>query len=254
MPQELAKKSIYGAIRVKDECVLILYSTAIDNIGFQNFTIAHELCHYFLEDHIDKIIGPEGIHLSKANFSPKYKYETEADQFASGLLMPEILCKKLVSEYPDGLDGIKKLSVATMSSLTAAAIRYIDLTTSSSAVVVSVQGKIEYIVRTRDIFKLEPISLKGCMIPDRSLTSKFSIEKKFCYGESEEMETDLSLWIGGTKEIPCIEQVVTLGRTGQVLTVLTCQELNEEEDEDDDDESIDDDDSFNRRYGFSFRQ
>jgi Zn-dependent peptidase ImmA (M78 family) len=253
MPYELAQKSIYGAITTKDDIVLILYTTTINNMGFQNFTIAHELGHYFLDGHLEQVVGEDGFHFSTSNYSCASKLEREADNFASGLLMPEKLCKKLIGSYPDGLEGIKKLSEKTISSLTAAAIRYIDLTTSTAAVVVSSQGKFEYSVPTRDIYKFGKFPQRGNRIPAESLTEKFSSIQNCCYAESEEMDADLSMWIGGNKEIPCVEQVVTLGRTGKVLTVFVCQSL-EEDEEEDNDNPMDDDDNFNRRWGFTFNR
>lgn len=249
MPPELAKRSIYGAVSVKNDAITILYSTLIDNMGFQNFTIAHELGHYFLEGHFEEVLDVNGLHISDSDFCSKSPYEVEADHFAAGLLMPEKLCKKLVAQFPDGIDGIKALAKETWSSLTAAAIRYIDLTTAPSAIVISSGGSVEYTVPTREVVKLGSFPYRGSSIPSASLTAKFS---KACplmqeATDSGEMESDLSLWIGGRKSIPCIEQVLRLGRTGKVLTVLTCHELDEEEDE------RDNDDAFEKRWGLQFR-
>jgi len=66
----------------------ILYATHIASEGFQRFSIAHELGHYFLEGHIDHILPKDGVHESHAGFVSADPYELEADQFAGGLLMP----------------------------------------------------------------------------------------------------------------------------------------------------------------------
>ena len=251
MPHELAINSIYGALFMKNDAVTIYYSTAINNTGFQNFTIAHELGHYFLDGHINQVIGESGLHLSNSDFCSKDSFEFEADQFAAGLLMPEKLCKKLIGRYDDGLNGIMALANDTMSSLTAAAIRYIDLTTSTAAIVISSCGSFEYTVHTRDMVKLGSFPLRGAKIPIGSLTAKISrdriISENDC--ENKEIDSDLSLWMGGKKSIPCTEQVIKLGRTRKTLTVLTCSVIEDE----DEDEELDSDESFEKRWGLHFR-
>ena len=36
----------------------IAYATHIDNVGFQNFSVGHELGHYFLPGHVDAVLYP----------------------------------------------------------------------------------------------------------------------------------------------------------------------------------------------------
>ena len=63
----------------------IMVNSEIDNDGRKNFTIAHELGHYFLghtlNNHLDTEINEEGL--------SKEPIENEADYFATCLLMPE---------------------------------------------------------------------------------------------------------------------------------------------------------------------
>ena len=250
MPQKLASNTVYGALLVQNNFVKIYYSTTINNIGFKNFTIAHELGHYFLEGHIEQVIGESGVHISVSDFCSKDNYEFEADQFAAGLLMPEKLCKRLVGNNADGIEGIKALAKETWSSLTAAAIRYIDLTSASSAVVISSKGSLEYVVPTREMVKVGIFPPRGTKIPASTLTAKFFNMRDdipTLPDEEGELESDLSLWVGGQKSIPCTEQVVKLGRTGKILTVLTCCEFDDEENEQDSD------DEFQSRWGLKFR-
>jgi Zn-dependent peptidase ImmA (M78 family) len=68
---------------------VIAYATHIESPGFPNFSIAHELGHYFLEGHVDAVIGPDGVHRSHAGFSSDDRYELEAEHFAAALLMPD---------------------------------------------------------------------------------------------------------------------------------------------------------------------
>ena len=63
----------------------IIVNSAIDNDGRKNFTIAHELGHYFLghtlNNHLDNEINEEGL--------SNEPFEYEADFFATCLLIPE---------------------------------------------------------------------------------------------------------------------------------------------------------------------
>src|SRR5271168_3054036 len=60
----------------------ILYATDIASEGFQRFSVAHELGHYFLDGHIDHVLPKDGVHTSYAGFVSADPYGLEADQFA----------------------------------------------------------------------------------------------------------------------------------------------------------------------------
>jgi len=60
----------------------ILYATHLANEGFERFSVAHELGHYFLPGHIDAVLAGGGqVHTSRAGFVSDDKYENEADHF-----------------------------------------------------------------------------------------------------------------------------------------------------------------------------
>lgn len=57
----------------------IAYATHHENEGFENFSIAHELGHYFLPGHVEAVIVDDnGSHVSRAEYSSGDKYEAEA--------------------------------------------------------------------------------------------------------------------------------------------------------------------------------
>ena len=57
-------------MRVGDEFA-IAYAAHIDNEGFQRFSVAHELGHYFLEGHIEHVLKIGDVHESRAGFTSK---------------------------------------------------------------------------------------------------------------------------------------------------------------------------------------
>ena len=111
----------------------IIYAAHIDNIGFQNFSVAHELGHYYLPGHIDAVLSNHEIHESQAGFASGDRYEIEADHFAATLLMPRALFRKAMSTFGDGLAAIEKLAERCRTSLTATAIRYARCTREAVA-------------------------------------------------------------------------------------------------------------------------
>jgi len=225
MPTELATSNIHGALIVSDNRVGIFYSKKIENKGFQRFTIAHELGHYFLDGHFDVIFDITGLHTSEVAFQSLSHYEIEADHFAAGMLMPEKLCKKLIAKYADGLEAIHGLANECVVSITASAIRYIDIATAPSAIVISSKNIIEYSFFTKDFFKFGEMPKKGSKVPMG--TGAFSLEKE-PWRNIQELDSNISIWSGG-RSIDCFEQSIVLGQTDKVLTVLSCIEEEDEE-------------------------
>lgn len=221
----------------------IFYSTAIPSIGFQRFSIAHELGHYFLEGHIDQIpFDDGGFHSSKAGFFSADIYEKEADSFASGLLMPSRLFRKALNQHVDGLAGVKALAGLCETSLTATAIRYAELTEAASAVIVSTGQTVDFACLSSamkdysDIIWLRP----GDPLPRNTLTANFNAEHDL-FNENELVdETDLRLWLTGTRSREVIEEVIGLGAYGKTLTIVTCMDTAADgEDEEEEDALID---------------
>ena len=122
----------------------ILYASDIPNEGFQRFSVAHELGHYFLEGHIYHVLPNDGIHSSHAGFSSGDPYEQEADNFAVGLLMPGNPFKRLMGRARLGLADIEAAREACKTSLTSTAIRYAELTDDAIAVILSTGPVIDY--------------------------------------------------------------------------------------------------------------
>src|SRR5258708_19060370 len=122
----------------------ILYATHIDSDGFQRFSVAHELAHYFLEGHIDHVLPKDGVHVSEAGFTSADPYEMEADQFAAGLLMPGDLFKKALRKKTAGLQTIEDLAAVCRTSLTATGIRCAETSDDALAVIISTGNTIDF--------------------------------------------------------------------------------------------------------------
>lgn len=216
----------------------IVYATHITSEGFQKFCVAHELGHYHLPGHPEAILGPEGIHRSRAGFASGDKYEREADHFAAGLLMPRHLFVPAMRTAGEGFSAIEQLAQTCETSLTSTAIRYATCADEPVAVVVSQGRYIEYCFMSpslRDIPDIDWIR-KNEPLPTDSATYAFNQDPaRVSSAERADGSGDLRDWFGGTRGIELSEDVVGLGAYGKTLTVLFgIEEPDEEEEEDED--------------------
>jgi hypothetical protein len=222
----------------------ILYATHIPSEGFQRFSVGHELGHYFLEGHIDHILPKDGIHESHAGFVSADPYELEADQFAAGLLMPDVPFKRALARHDPGLEIVESLATLCRTSLTATAIRYAELTDDAVAIVISTGPAIDFCFLSDAIKALPQLTWlrKGTPVPRNTATAKFNANpERVANSDRTEAEIDIMDWLGGTRSARATEQVVGLGRYGKTLTVLTCpsvQDATYQEDDGDDDAGL----------------
>jgi len=218
----------------------IFYSTAIPSLGFQRFSIAHELGHYFLEGHVDQIPFDGDIHASRAGTFCRDVCEQEADSFASGLLMPSSLFKRALNDFEDGLAGVKGLADLCQTSLTATAIRYAELTEAASAVIVSTGKTVDFACMSptmKSFAKL--IWLRtGDLLPKGTLTANFNAQRDQFDEAERSDETDLRFWLDGTRSRDVVEEVIGLGRYGKTLTVLTCPDADGDGEDEEEEDSL----------------
>jgi hypothetical protein len=213
----------------------ILYATHIANEGYQRFSIAHELGHYFHPGHIDAVFADGGqVHTSRAGFVSDDKYENEADHFAAGLLMPDPMFRSALIKSDDGLAGIEHLSDLCRTSLTATAIRYVQKATIPVAIVISTGTRIDYCFMSDALKEFRGIDWmrKGSPLPASVLTRDFNGNAaNIADGKRQENMAGLQEWFGGGRSLEIREEVLGLGGYGKTLTVLTCDTFADEEDE-----------------------
>lgn len=219
----------------------IMYATHIDNEGFQRFSVAHELGHYFLEGHIDHVLSGDGVHASHAGFISGDPYELEADQFAAGLLMPGSMFSRAIGKHEPGLAAIESLAGLCRTSLTATAIRYSELTDDAVAVAISTGQTIDFCCLSDGMKSLKQLTWlkKGSPVPSGTATAHFNADPaRIATAERDENDIDTQDWLGGNRSVPATEEIVGLGGYGKTLTVLSCPSIIDDSyrDEDEDDE------------------
>ena len=219
----------------------IAYATHIDSVGFQRFSIAHELGHYLLPGHIDAVLDSQGTHQSCAGFGSRDRYEIEADHFAAGLLMPMFLFGRALRDAGDGLDAVRSLSDQCLTSLTATAIRYAQCTRDPLAIVVSTGERINYCFMSDGLKELEGLNWirKNQPLSENTATFAFNRNKEpSSASEQVEDSSNLQDWFGGARRIDVTEEVVGLGQYGKTLTVLTIPDLPDPDEMDEEDDLI----------------
>lgn len=232
-------RGISGALIFANDLVTLIYSTEHGNRGFENFSIAHELGHFFLPGHPDEIIKGGGMHVSRANFTENSSIELEADHFASGLLLPSALMRKFLQNHQVGLDGIIGLADEAETSLTAAAIRAAECSPYPMAVVVSEADKVSYAFMTDSFKSLGKLTWlrKGTPLPSSTTRAFNSDTTNILTARRTHGETDLCAWFDGSSRIALDEEVIGLGAYGFTLTILSSESLSEEPDQEEDEDA-----------------
>ncbi len=227
-----AAKGVSGMLLRVGDNFAIGYATHIKSIGFQRFSIAHELGHYFL-GHADSMFrGGKTVHESQAGFGSRDQIELEADHFAAGLLMPSDLFKAEAGKYSDGFTAIERLADRCQTSITASAIRYAELTDTAVAVVISTGSSVDYCFTSRSLRGIKGYRhpLKGSVLPKDSLTRDFNqTTSNISDAQREDDDADLIAWFHADDEIDASEEVIGLGDYGKTLTVITAKLPDEEE-------------------------
>lgn len=220
----------------------IAYATHIGSIGFQNFSVAHELGHYYLPGHIDAVLSNSDVHESHAGFASGDRYEIEADHFAATLLMPHALFTKAMSTAGDGLPAIESLAEQCCTSLTATAIRYARCAREPVAVVLSTGTRNLYCFMSdalKDVKEFNWIR-KGEGLSNDTVTFTFNQNPdNIRRAERDEGTTDLQNWFGGGRSLSATEQVIGLGNYNRTLTVLTALDLEEQIEDLDEERELD---------------
>jgi hypothetical protein len=222
------KSGISGCLIRIGDSFGIQYADHIDSPGFINFTVAHELGHYFIPGHPEALIkGKSGIHQSKSGFVSDNIYEKQADNFAKELLMPEHLFKDAMNESGSGFEAIEKLAGLCNTSLTATAIRYCLFSDDPFAIIMSEGKKVHWCFMSeslRDIREMQWLK-KGSLVPPQTLTADYNMQKdNILNNVREEAWSNLNKWFEDAPDVEMQEDVIGLGTYGRTLTILHTSE------------------------------
>jgi len=145
-------KTHEGRIFHDGEIGIITINKNIKEEGRKNFTLAHEIGHFFLEKEKKNFCKKEDF----LTFSNNKSKEHEANIFASELLMPEEWIKEYVDWKDEGYETLNKASDMFNTTLSSTAIRYAECGKFPIAVIFSYDGKVKW-SKTNEYFPLKYI-------------------------------------------------------------------------------------------------
>jgi len=190
------------------------------------FTIAHELGHYFIDDHRKKL--EQGISLSfQGELTVNEKnIEKEANHFASHLLMPRELFNKYAKKFEPGLEVILNLKNRFKTSVYSTTIQYINFNLSSSIMIKwKSDFSFHYASYSNNFSILTGVKGKPLIgFPVNYIKEVANVISENSV-EFYEVVTPLSRWFpfvipGSLKDIIGVEQTIILGDYGGI-TLLT---------------------------------
>lgn len=220
----------------------IAYATHIDNPGFQRFSIAHELGHYYLPGHLDAVFSDGEVHESRAGFVSGDRYEIEADHFAAGMLMPDHLFGAAVRNAGEGLAAIERLAGLCQTSLTATAIRFTQCSSEPIAIIVSAGSRIDYCFMSGALKGIDDLNWirRNQLVPPGTSTFVFNRDAHGVKRAGRvQGASNIQQWFGGRRSIELTEDVIGLGSYSKTLTVLHDIEIPDEDEEEDEESLID---------------
>lgn len=129
----LIRKGNRGLIRLRQDIL---------EAGRKRFAIAHELGHWMLHGKISQILS-----CTSEDMVAKYKAsapEVEANYFAAELLMPQAIFRARVGDENPTADLIRELSTFFLTSFTATAVRFVEVSDEPCAMVVTERGQVRW--------------------------------------------------------------------------------------------------------------
>jgi len=240
---ESTNPGISGFLMKSGDAFGIGYATWIKNQGYINFTVSHELGHYFIPGHVEKVFtNGSTIHSSRSGFITVDPCEREADHFAATLLMPTGLFRKAVRSAGEGFPAIERLAGQCVTSIPATAIRFAEISADAVAVIVSSEGTVDFCCLSPVLQELRGITWmrQGDPVPSESTTARFNRDpQNIANGLKGEGCSTLDEWLEGAPRIEMKEDVVGLGHYGKTLTVLFTDAEVESQDPDEEEDSFD---------------
>ncbi|MEI7809526.1 MAG: ImmA/IrrE family metallo-endopeptidase [Verrucomicrobiota bacterium] len=200
----------------------LLFHPEIQTADFPSrvrFSIAHELGHYYIPEHRQRLIEGKS-HDSKAGFICDDNLEKEADHFASVFLLPTFALRaKLGARGFLTLQQVLDLASEWKTSATSAVLRYIKFATEPCAAIVSRGGKILYYVPSEEAGEMGFKYLGKREIPGGTPSMKAGVSagsKKITEGS-----TSTNTWFSARRADATIwEEAFPLGYTNLVITLF----------------------------------
>lgn len=183
-----------GALLFRGDKKAILLNTAISNTGRHNFTLAHELGHYFLQHKPDfQQSGELGFRCSPKDMKDTHRpQEIAANRFATELLMPASQFRPMMGGAPLDYTLINHLARHFAVSKHACSSRILEFTRDACIIIrtksFAITGKNESLAARRRLLPLTHIPMRSAAYS--AIQNK---ENQIAFSE-----TDPALWLART--------------------------------------------------------
>lgn len=188
---------------------------------FRRFTVSHELGHISIPKH-RKILDKEILHRSVSEYMSKEEIEREADKFAINFLAPRDHFQKIIATKNFSKEVICELSDHFQISSYATALRFVELTDLTCALIVCTnKGRIKYEKRSKRMSD----SFKHGFLYEQEIscnTLTYDFIKHQVEDDEKERQLLLNEWYYELpNEVECAESVMELGYNGIYLALVT---------------------------------
>jgi Zn-dependent peptidase ImmA (M78 family) len=178
-------RTIFG-----DKYAIIKINRNIEYAGKKRFTIAHELGHVELHRNVQPLFLDNDNTLE---YFKKGHQETEANEFASELLMPAHLFKKECKEKKFSPDLLRSIAEKFQTSLTSTVYKYFELGDHPICLFYSLNNQVKYWKRPND-YPYFIIDYTKLPPPDDSVASEYFKKNKIYSKEQSKQQIWKSTW------------------------------------------------------------
>lgn len=209
-----------------------IFIAAGQSPGRKRFSLAHELGHFHLPSHRNVGAFVEGVGHAftcadrdlRARASDAARREWEANDFAAELLMPYRLFSRDVERREATFRTVVDLGAPDQYdvSLTAAAWRLVETTREACALVVSVGGQVEWVVRS-EAWRYPLVESRRAVPPGSAAAAVSTGESPNSEGE----QLDPLVWLASpdgrwvaSNDIELFESTHAVPRLKQVLSLI----------------------------------
>ncbi|SDD85834.1 Zn-dependent peptidase ImmA, M78 family [Algoriphagus faecimaris] len=187
---EKPMSSADGRIVFGNRKTIITINSGIEYEGKRRFTIGHEIGH--LRMHKDHFLIHNDNDATLEYFKSGHQ-ETEANEFASELLMPKALFRKISDEYEFGPELLRYLADYFKTSITSVAYRYFEYGNHPICLIYSYGNTVKYWKRP-DPYDHFIKDRNGLTTPDDSVASEFFKQGKIYSKKESKQKVWKSTW------------------------------------------------------------
>lgn len=213
-----------GLIELNDDLFIIYLNNALGNDPNSprgRFSIAHELGHFFIDEH--RLAITQKRMPSLGDYSEQdLEIEREADLFASRLLLPKDQFTRAIKKVDKGLEGIRELAKKFRVSIKCAALRYLSEEPMPCALIFrSIDGSVKWKLFSKGMWNAGFRSINE--EPVAGGATQLCIKGKEADWTSAPASYLFRLPDQCHANVVFIEEAMHLGDFG-ILTLLRCQE------------------------------